>query len=58
MDSQAFWHFQCPTCGFGDTEHGHLLTAHEIYCVVCLEEVGECIRLHRWEMIEVEKLPA
>jgi hypothetical protein len=29
MINEAFWQFQCPECGFGDREHGHLLTAHE-----------------------------
>ena len=46
---QAFWQFHCPECGFGDTEHGHLLSAHEIYCAVCLEEDDRQVRLHRWE---------
>ncbi len=58
MLSQAFWHFHCPECGFGDTEHGHLLTAHEIHCVVCMEVEGREVRLHRWEIIEIEKLAA
>jgi hypothetical protein len=31
MISQAFWHFHCPECGFGDADHGHLLDTHEIY---------------------------
>ena len=38
MINQAFWQFHCPECGFGDGEHGHLLTAEEIYCMVCREE--------------------
>jgi hypothetical protein len=54
MVSQAFWQFHCPECGFGDAEHGHLLTAHEIYCVVCLEEDRRHVRLHRWETLEIE----
>jgi hypothetical protein len=58
MVTQAFWHFHCPECGFGDTEHGHLLAAQEIHCIVCLEEEGREIRLHRWEVIEVEELAA
>jgi hypothetical protein len=32
--------FQCPECGFGDYEVGHLVTAADICCVVCLEEQG------------------
>ena len=37
--------FQCPECGFGDHEVGHLIAEIEIYCVVCLEEDGRLIRL-------------
>src|ERR1700710_2917398 len=55
MDTQAFWHFRCPECGFGDTEHGHLLTAHEIYCLICQEEDRRQVRLHRWEATEVKE---
>jgi hypothetical protein len=25
--------FQCPECGFGDYEVGHLLAENEIYCL-------------------------
>jgi hypothetical protein len=52
MVSQAFWQFRCPECGLGDTEHGHLLTAQELYCVVCLEEDGRYVHLYRWEVLE------
>jgi hypothetical protein len=55
MDTQAFWHFHCPECGFGDAEHGHLLTAHEIYCLICQEEHRRQVRLHRWEAVEVKE---
>ena len=41
--------FQCPECGFGDHEVGHLIAEIEVDCVVCLEEDGRLIRLHRWE---------
>ena len=41
--------FQCPECGLGDHEVGHLIAEIEIYCVICLEEDGRLIRLHRWE---------
>ena len=37
--------FQCPDCGLGDYETGHLVAADEVYCVVCLEEEGRQIRL-------------
>jgi hypothetical protein len=40
MVAQAYWQFHCPECGFGDAEHGHLLSAHDIYCLVCMEEDG------------------
>jgi len=58
MVSQAFWHINCPECGVGDAEHGHLLAAHEIHCIICMEEEGREVRLHRWEVIEIEKLAA
>jgi hypothetical protein len=43
------WHFQCPHCGFGHAEVGHLVDPDEIYCVICLEEETLLVRLHRWE---------
>ena len=46
--------FQCPECGLGDHEVGHLIAEIEIYCVICLEEDGRLIRLHRWEEEEVK----
>jgi hypothetical protein len=46
---EACWHFQCPECGFGDGEFGYLVSADEVYCVVCLEEEGREVRLHRWQ---------
>ena len=49
----AHWHFLCVECGFGDHELGHLLEADEIHCLVCLEESGREIRLHRWITVEV-----
>jgi hypothetical protein len=44
--------FQCPECGFGDYEVGHLVAEASIYCVVCLEEQGRQIRVWRWEQGE------
>jgi hypothetical protein len=35
--------------GFGDGEFGYLVSADEVYCVVCLEEEGREVRLHRWQ---------
>jgi hypothetical protein len=45
-------HFQCPECGFGDDEVGHLVAEDEVYCIVCLEEEGRRIRVRRWEEAE------
>jgi hypothetical protein len=58
MELQAYWHFHCPECGFGDTEHGHLLSAHEIHCIICMEVDRRQVRLHRWEAVEEEPEPA
>jgi hypothetical protein len=41
--------FQCPECGMGDQEVGHLLTEPEMYCIVCLEEQGRQICVQYWE---------
>jgi hypothetical protein len=41
--------FQCPDCGFGDHEIGHITAEAEVYCVVCIEEEGRLVRVHRWE---------
>jgi len=46
--TNAYWHFQCPECGFGDAEFGHLLAADEVYCMVCLDQANRPVRLHRW----------
>jgi hypothetical protein len=43
----AFWHFQCPECGFSDQETGHHATIDAIWCEVCLEEERH-VRLRRW----------
>jgi hypothetical protein len=58
MVAQAFWQFHCPECGFGDAEHGHLLSADEadeVYCLVCMEDDGRQVRLHRWEAVNIEE---
>jgi hypothetical protein len=36
--------FQCPECGFGDHEVGHLAAEDDV-CIVCLEEEGRQIRV-------------
>ena len=41
--------FQCPECGFGDHEVGHLVTEVDIYCIVCFEEQGRQIFVDCWE---------
>lgn len=45
---EAVWHFQCPECGFGDGEFGHLLADEEIDCLVCFEAEGKTVVLRRW----------
>ena len=42
------WHFQCPECGMGDFEVGHLAVDHQFFCEVCVEEGRGLIRLERW----------
>lgn len=54
--SASYWRFQCPECGFGDHEVGHLVAPDEIYCVVCLEEDGRLVRLERWEETDHARL--
>jgi hypothetical protein len=41
--------FQCPECGFGHHEVGHLISETEVHCIICLEEHGRLIRVHCWE---------
>ena len=36
--------FQCPNCGLGDGELGHLMDEGDVDCIVCLEELGRQIR--------------
>jgi uncharacterized Zn finger protein (UPF0148 family) len=42
------WCFQCPECGFGSFEVGHLVADGELFCVVC-EEERRLVRVDRWE---------
>ena len=44
----ALIRFHCPECSFGDYEVDHLTDGDEIYCVVCLEQDDQLIRLRRW----------
>ena len=41
--------FQCPKCGFGSHEVGHLIGDSEVFCIVCLEEASIQVRPQRWE---------
>ena len=54
-ESLAFWEFHCPECHFGHAEHGHLLGAHDVYCMVCLEENDQFILLYRWQAVESDE---
>jgi hypothetical protein len=44
----SYRHFQCPRCGMGDHEAGHLVDMNDEHCLICLEEDGLQIRLERW----------
>ena len=48
----AIFRFQCPECGFGDYEVGHLVADDELFCVVCLEEDGREVVVHCWQESE------
>lgn len=45
--SVPLWRYQCPQCGLGNDESGHLAVEHAIYCEVCVED-GSYVRLARW----------
>ncbi len=46
--------FQCPECGFGHHEVGHLVAADEIHCLICLEEDGRLVVLEFWREVEAQ----
>ena len=48
--------FQCPECGMGDYEVGHLVADPVEYCVVCLDEHGRLIRLKGWQELPQARL--
>jgi hypothetical protein len=50
---KGHWYFQCPECGMGDFELGHLAEDQKLFCEVCLEEEGRLILLERWPADEV-----
>lgn len=41
--------FQCPECGYGNYEVGHLTDEAELHCIVCLEEHGLRVQVCCWE---------
>jgi hypothetical protein len=48
----AFWHFECPECGFSDAEFGSPASSYDsIHCELCLED-GQTVRLKRWAVEE------
>jgi hypothetical protein len=51
----VMFRFQCPECGFGDQEVGHLVADTEIYCVVCLEQQGRLVSIHAWDEEETDQ---
>jgi hypothetical protein len=46
--SDGHWHFQCPECGMGDFELGHLAEDQQFFCEICLAEESRLILLERW----------
>ena len=52
---EAFWHFHCLECGFGDREFGYLLADDEIHCIICLEGDGREVQLRRWLAEETDQ---
>jgi hypothetical protein len=46
------YRFRCPACEMTDEELGFLATADETECLVCLNEDGKHVRLHRWHVEE------
>ena len=47
--------FQCPECGFGHHEVGHMVAETEVYCVVCLEEEVRLVSIHCWHEDEPDQ---
>jgi hypothetical protein len=50
--SDGHWHFQCPECGMGDFELGHLAEDQQFFCEICLAEESRLILLERWSAEE------
>ena len=38
LGDHGCWHFQCPECGMGDFELGHLANDHQFFCEVRVEK--------------------
>ena len=51
------WEFACPECSFSHIEFGVLALDDDVYCVVCLDEQGRHVRLHRWVAV-IEEAPS
>jgi hypothetical protein len=41
------YHYVCPECGMSDKELGHLATANEIHCLICLIDEQRHVALRR-----------
>ena len=55
---EGFWCFQCPECGFGSEELGHLAEDQELFCEICVEEARGEVRLQWWLPEEVPAVHA
>ena len=40
--------FQCPNCGMGDAELGHMMNEDDVHCILCLQELGRLIKVECW----------
>ena len=52
------YRFSCPECGMGDNELGHLVTADEVHCMVCLIDEQQHVVLRRWFVEDAETVVA
>ncbi len=46
------YRYTCPECGMTEAELGHLATADEVHCMVCLVDEQRHVVLRRW-LVEV-----
>ena len=49
--------YACPECGMTDEELGHLGTADELHCMVCLVDEERRVILRRWLVEELQDPP-